>query len=420
MGRRRHSSAERHSGRTVLRLESLEDRCVPTVLHVTSSADNASLPGTLRYELAHANNNDYIVIDVSKIVLTQGELYVNKNNLIIAAPPNQRATISGDNHSRVFEFAADATIDSLDITGGNGKAASAAGMVYRDGEGGAILNYARLQIYRCTFTHNSATYGGAIFNLGYTGSLDIGSSAVKYNSAQQGGGICNYGAYAMVWYCDLWGNSATQDGGAVSNRGAGTLTDRVPSGSPSGTLEVVGGTFYSNTAGHDGGAIDSWVSNLKVTGSSDFEHNHAQNGGAIINVSGTAAIDGASLLSNTALPTVPGNGLGGALENWVGGSFQVSNCEIQYNEAKEGGGIWNAGQMTVTGTTLDSNSSIAFGDNVINGATMTLSDCHLIDPSTTSYSVYCYPQTTLHVGGCTFQGQWKIKGPWINDGNNKM
>jgi hypothetical protein len=422
LGRRRRSSTARSSPLTVLRLERLEDRCVPAVHHVTSSADTGNL-GTLRYEVAHAQANDYILIDVSKIVLTQGELYVNAKNLIISPyftqqSPNARVAISGNNSSRVFEFAADATIKNLDITDGNGLAGNAFGMGYRDGEGGAILNYAKLLIDTCTFTHNSATFGGAIFNLGFPGSLDIGNSMVTGNSAQQGGGICNYGAYALVWYCNLWGNSASQDGGAISNRGAGTLTDREPAGAPSGTLEVVGGTFYSNVAGHDGGAIDSWVSNLKVT-KGDFEHNKAQNGGAIINVSGTAVIDGTTLLSNLAQPTVPGNGVGGALENWAGGTFQVSNCLIQYNGAAEGGGIWNAGQMTVSNSTLDSNWATFFGDNVVTGATMTITGCHLIDPSSTSYSVFVYPQTTLHVGGSTFQGTWKIKGPWINDGNNQ-
>src|SRR5262249_1922766 len=153
-----------------------------------------------------------------------------------------------------------------------------------------------LTIYNCTFTHNSAQLGGAIFNLGYDGNLTLGSSTLIANSAQEGGGIYNYEASARVWYCNLWGNSAAQDGGAVYNRGGpGTLNDGLPDGPPSGRREVVGSNFYSNVAGHSGGAIDSWDSNLKVNGGR-FEHNKAQNGGALINVAGTAAIDGASLL----------------------------------------------------------------------------------------------------------------------------
>jgi hypothetical protein len=411
-----------------LQIESLEERCVPAILYVNSSADDANQAGTLRYEVEHANAGDQIQIQVSSILLTGGELVVTAKDLSIspqltAQNPNARVAISGGNQSRVFEFAFASgapQIYNLDITGGNGLAANPFGMDYRDGEGGAILNEANLTIYNCTFTHNSATFGGAIFNLGYDGNLTIGSSTLIQNNAQQGGGIYNYGASARVWYCNLWGNSASQDGGAIANRGADTLNEGVPDGAPSGTLEVVGGTFYSNWAGYRGGAIANWVSNLEVSGG-DFEHNQAQFGGAIHNEFGTAAIDGALLLSNLAQSSIPGIGDGGAIENF-GGTFQISNCKIQYNGAVTGGGICNGvGMVTVSNSTLDSNWASSAGDNVYNGNVMTIAGCHLIDWSSRSYSVVTAPAPigTLHVGGSTFQGQWKIKGPWINDGNNQ-
>ena len=239
-GKRCRSSHGPPSTRTLLRLERLEDRCVPANLYVTSSADDANQQGTLRYELAHANAGDSILIEVSSIVLTQGELVVNTKDLSISPlltpqNPNARVAISGGNHSRVFEFAFTAgapQIYNLDITGGNGLSANASGTdAYRDGQGGAILNEANLTVYNCTFTKNSA---------------------------QEGGGIYNYYASARVWYCKLWGNSASQDGGALYNRGVpfpGWGWDFPPSG----TMEVVGSKFYSNGAGGDGGAICNWV-----------------------------------------------------------------------------------------------------------------------------------------------------------------
>jgi hypothetical protein len=74
--------------------------------------------------------------------------------------------------------------------------------------------------------------------------------------------------------------------------------------------------------------------------------------------------------------------------------------------------------VTVSNSTLDSNWASLTGDNVYNGNWMTIAGCHLIDTSNSSYSVVTDPSGTLHVGGSTFQGLWKIKGPWINDGNN--
>jgi hypothetical protein len=421
MGRRRHSPAGRRSGRTVLRLESLEDRCVPANLYVTSSADNVNQAGTLRYELAHAKAGDSIVIKVSSITLTQGELVVNQKDLSIQSYDlNTPVTISGGNHSRVFDFAADAFLTSLDITDGNGLAGNASSRdAYRDGQGGAILNEAKLFVAKCTFTHNRAQLGGAIFNLGYNGNLTLGSCTLSANSAQDGGGLYNYYADAQLWYCTLSGNSAARDGGALYNRGV-SMTVWGWDASPGGTLEVSGSKFYSNVASGDGGAICNWVSNLTISGG-DFEHNKAHFGGAIINMYGTAAISlDATLLGNLAQPIAPGiGGAGGAIDNF-GGAFQVRNCEFQYNGAVYGGGICNSrGTVTVTGSTLDSNWASSAGDNVYNGATMTIAGCHLIDWSSTSYSVDA-PTGTLHVGGSTFQGQWKIKGPWINDGNNKM
>jgi hypothetical protein len=112
--------------------------------------------------------------------------------------------------------------------------------------------------------------------------------------------------------------------------------------------------------------------------------------------------------------------VGGAIENSLGGTFQISNCKFQYNGAVYGGGICNGGgQVTVSNSTLDSNWASSAGDNIANGTTMTITGCHLIDWSATSYSVYNALSATLHVGSSTFQGMWKIKGPWINDGNNQ-
>ena len=90
------TAASRNKGRRVfLALEALEDRYVPTTLAVTTAADNVNLAGSLRYELAQANNGDVIEIETSQtIVLTQGELYLNKDLTIEGM--GQEKTISGD------------------------------------------------------------------------------------------------------------------------------------------------------------------------------------------------------------------------------------------------------------------------------------------------------------------------------------
>ena len=110
------------------RLEGLEDRCVPSTLTVTSSADNGSV-GTLRWAVGVADASttpDTINIETTQpIVLTQGQLLLSASMTIEAAAGT--ATISGDGLSRVFEVEvaplASVTLNALKITGGNASGA---------------------------------------------------------------------------------------------------------------------------------------------------------------------------------------------------------------------------------------------------------------------------------------------------------
>src|SRR6516225_426499 len=91
-------------------LEALEDRCVPSTLKVTTTADSG--PGSLRYEIAVARSGDRINFDNSlggTIVLSSGELVISKN-LTINGPSDFKSgffplTIASQpqNGSRIFE-----------------------------------------------------------------------------------------------------------------------------------------------------------------------------------------------------------------------------------------------------------------------------------------------------------------------------
>src|SRR5262249_6440791 len=66
------------------RLEPLEDRWVPSLLKVTSSADDLTMKGTLRWAVANAHDGDVIEIlpypwsgQPRHITLTHGELFLN-------------------------------------------------------------------------------------------------------------------------------------------------------------------------------------------------------------------------------------------------------------------------------------------------------------------------------------------------------
>src|SRR6516225_1711232 len=86
------------------RLEALEGRWLPSTLTVTNNLDSG--PGSLRAEIAAAQNNDKIVFAPSlngkTIALTSGELAITKG-LTIQGPGASQLTISGNNRFRVFE-----------------------------------------------------------------------------------------------------------------------------------------------------------------------------------------------------------------------------------------------------------------------------------------------------------------------------
>src|SRR6516162_5858938 len=73
--------------RVQLRLEALEDRSVPSTIPVTSSLDDVTQRGTLRYAVAHAGNGDTILltgaVKTTGITLTQGELLLTQQDLTI-------------------------------------------------------------------------------------------------------------------------------------------------------------------------------------------------------------------------------------------------------------------------------------------------------------------------------------------------
>src|SRR5262249_31702316 len=104
------------------RLEALEGRVVLSTLTVTNTLDSGK--GSLRYEIAHANKNTTIVfdprLDGQTITLT-GELDIT-TGLTIQGPGAGQLTISGGNHSRVFDVNAPAPVvlSGLTVSGGDG------------------------------------------------------------------------------------------------------------------------------------------------------------------------------------------------------------------------------------------------------------------------------------------------------------
>ncbi len=300
-------------------LEALEARLTPSTLPVTSTADDVNQPGTLRYDVAHAQSGDTILLTGAVkggIVLTQGELLLSQSVAITSAGSNQ-IPISGGGLSRVFEVAAGAqvSLSDLALTGGDG-VASPTGSDPNDGIGGAILvDSGTLTVNNSKlFGNSSAFFGGAIEN--FSGTVNANDSLLSGNSAAVGGAIFNLFGTATVSDCTLSDNFAGGAAGAIANEG---------------TMAVSNSTLSGNSV-------------------------RFRAGGAIVN-------DGEMTVSDCTLSDNSVGGLGGAIANEA--TMAVSDCTLSGNSAGgDGGAIFNNGGTASVGTsTFHRNAP----DNIVGG-----------------------------------------------------
>jgi hypothetical protein len=370
------------------RLEALEDRCVPTTWVVHSGADDGS-SGTLRKAISDAHNGDTIEIvpAVHSIVLTQGELLIEKDLTIEApvlaqglneghvphvdeghvpdggkGPIETRPTISGNNSSRVFEIAAGhlVTLSNLIITGGN------IGIQVAADEGGAIFNSGTLTVSHSALSGNTNHLGGGIFN-NAGGTVWVDDSTVDHNTA----------AASQIPVIGGIGGP----GGVIGSGGGG------------------GGTGFVTVPGAGGGIYNLGV--LHVVDGSILAYNIAS-GDSFLSIGAASA--------------------GGGIYNGAGGSVTISHSAVSANTATVGGGIYNLGAMTVEQFSGLSQNTAHFGGAIYNdvGGTVTVSDSRLSYNTAIILGGAIYNAAgalDVKVSGSTFT-QNDIFGPWDDLGGN--
>ncbi len=209
-------------------------------------------------------------------------------------------------------------------------------------DAGAIDNYGQLTLTNTELTGNSANgYGGAVYNSQssanstYTVSLD--GATFSNNTATKGGALYN-AARSLVTVdgaSSFQKNSSTEDGGAFYN--LGTFNADFPV------------TFDGNTATGDGGALYNGAGGRTTLTGASFASNLANNGGAVYNAS-TFNATTTNFESNVA--TVDG----GAVNGGVGSSTSISNSLVWKNSAGVNGGAFaTAGALKIRSTTIGGN-----------------------------------------------------------------
>jgi hypothetical protein len=242
------------------------------------------------------------------------------------------------------------------------------------GLGGAIDTFATTLTVsnNCTFSYNQAVGGSncnALFGTGHVGDgggggihftdgvATITNSTFDHNLAQ--GGTNNTGASNV--FLVGWGH-----GGAITNDGwplppLGGSDSMTGSGLTFTNNQAIGGAGNTGVplAGDGiGGALDNWVAGVLTLSNSIIQNNQAIGGAGVAGQSGA-------------------DGLAGGIANVLGATFTASSCTITGNQAIGGaggsganggngfgGGFYNQGNslfgtssLTVTGSTVTSNSA---------------------------------------------------------------
>jgi predicted outer membrane repeat protein len=323
---------------------------------VTSTADDGL--GSLRAALRCATSGEPLDLGgiSGVILLTSGELIINKNINIVGPGPS-RLTVDGNNAGRVFHIRPGfvVKISGLSITHGQ-----APNSGFQEGFGGGILNeQAALTLDNCFVVSNSAAGGGGVGSGGdsVTGSLTLLNSLVSSNSAVNGAGIYSSAAL-LIQRSSLFNNSGFNGGGIFQDTYETSVPAQISDSLVGSNSAVSGGgifflgpalslsncTVEGNSASEEGGAIAHYGQHLELA-SSEMSSNSASGGGAIYSRSTLDRIGAEVTLHQCTLHGNSARGLGGAI----------------YSDPSEG----NV-RLSITASTLSSNSAFT-GGGIVSG-----------------------------------------------------
>lgn len=344
------------------------------------------------------------------IALTSGELLINSNVAINgnASITITTSTTAGTPNFRILKVAPGATVSINFLIISGGKVTDA------DSQGGGIYNAGNLSLTATTVSDNvinaATSKGGGIYN---SGVLSLTNSNLNNNSARcvspcsggsgfysaSGGGIYNTGT-ATFNSNNINGNIIGCDnnscGGAISQAEGGGITN-------TGTITITNSTVSNNQS------LGSTCS-LSCNGSS-------KGGGVFNSDTGTANILNSTVGSNLASGT---KSYGGGIYN--SNTLSVTNTSVISNSAivsggsqslSGGGGIFSAKQLIVTNSTVSNNKSAASnqqygakgGSGIYGGGTITLRNSTVSGNSHQCYScnsTYDYDQQGGAIAGGLF------------------
>jgi hypothetical protein len=292
--------------------------------------NNDSGPGSLRAEIAAAQNGDTINFDNSlagqTITLTGRPLNITSNVTIDG--PSGGVTISGGGVSQVFTIIGDwhtntgptVAMDNLTVTGGNANQS-----------------------------------GGGIFNE-YGSNLTLTKCIVENNqAAQDGGGIENeFSAVLTLSGCTINGNISATGGGGVDNNAGSTLI---------ATKSTFNSNAENSSSRFGGGILNENSSTVTLTDCQLKNNQGPCSGIGLANMfNSTAQLSNCWIDSNEVPAGTSGPIGGGGILNYTNSTIALDYCSVTNNSDSQGGGILSQGsQLTLSFCWIDGNSATSTG-----------------------------------------------------------
>ncbi|MFZ1401214.1 MAG: Calx-beta domain-containing protein [Candidatus Promineifilaceae bacterium] len=345
-------------------------------------ADNGSL---------HVVNGSQIVSNtaVSTASTTGGGIFLNKGDmtLVDSLVADNQASLGGGirlnqassslaiTNSQLLrnQGLTDGVFTGGAIHTGSGEAIMHSGLIsgnlaYRGA--GVLVENGRFTLNGGTITDNESTYGGGAYIVQATALLTINGGSLSGNRSTANA----FGGGGMY----IFQGSVVQNGGEIS----------------------------SNTANYLGGAMEVRFGSFTMNGGS-IANNSANNlGGAIYNAEGRLTLNGGSLSGNSSLVG------GGAIATGSTSQNQISNSVIYSNSSSQGGGgILNAGTLTLTNVTLSDNLANN-GGGLQNSGTATLNNVTIFENTAVANGGGSHSNGgTLTIGNSIVAGNSAPSGP---------
>ncbi len=312
---------------------------------VTSGADDGT-DGTLRAEINDTSPGGTITFDGVTTVMLSSSLTTDKDLTISGS-----VTIDGQNTSRIFTVTG-GSLNLIDLTLTNGTADNGGAISIVD----ADLTLDAVKIMNSTANGASGSGGAILVGTGAT--LTAKNSLFEKNTANRAGGAIE-GSFGdvkgiMLTDTDFMGNNAgvSPATAAPGNGGAIHITG-------AGSSDITRGTFDSNIAASEGGALWNGTGLMtiiasKITKNTAYGDDADNGGGGIFNNGGNLDVSGVALIQENVAAGISGSG-GGIFT--TAGEVNIDDINILANTAnRAGAGIEIIdGIMTITDSEITNN-----------------------------------------------------------------